>query len=112
MHDTVAKPCAVNLQTEISTFHAGFKRLLFGLHSAVISKPVKAQMRAQTFRIPRAQNKSSVVRICFYCFYHISELINTLTSVVYVHVFVFCSEVSPLEPVNWSQITCMAKKRS
>ena len=55
--------------------------------------------------IPSTHDNPSVVGISLNLVYYVSQLIHALSRVVSVHVGVLCPKVTPLETVNWSQIS-------
>ncbi|KAH3658768.1 hypothetical protein OGATHE_006494 [Ogataea polymorpha] len=65
-------------------------------------------------RIPCAQNNSSIVGVGSQSINDFGQLIVTFACVVCIGVDIFCPKVSPLEAVNWTEISfppvCQAER--
>lgn len=61
-----------------------------------------------TFHIPGTDDDPPAVWLLFDLINHFGQLIHPLSRVVRVRSLVFCPEVSPLEPVDWAEVTFLS----
>ena len=60
----------------------------------------------QTFGIPGTHNHGAIIWLVLDLVNDTPKLVDTLTAVVRVHVFILSSKVAPLEPVHRPKVTC------
>ena len=63
-------------------------------------------------RIPSGHDYSPIIRIVLYLVDTLAQLIDTLSGVVGVHVDVLSTEVTPLEPIDGSQVALFSLRES
>ena len=61
--------------------------------------------RPLTDWVPGRHDDPPIVRVCLDGVYDLCQLIHPLPAVVSVHINIFGTKVTPLEPIHWTEIT-------
>lgn len=60
---------------------------------------------AQILNVPRRQQNPAIIRLCLQFRNHLFDLVDTLSRIIRVTIFIFRPKMTPLKPIDGSQVT-------